>query len=86
MGTSIESLVLKIAQNARSAALTLQNCEADAINRALAIMANLIKTKKEAIKRTNARDVRAAQKKGIGSAMMYFLTYDEIMDAAILTL
>jgi glutamate-5-semialdehyde dehydrogenase len=75
--TAIDTTVTRIARNARKAALSLQSVPIDAINRALAVMANLLSTEKAAIKAANKKDLGAAALKNLSPAMIDRLTISD---------
>ncbi len=74
---SIDTTVVRIARNARKAALTLQSSPIGSINKALAIMANLLVGEKAAIRAANRKDLAAAAMKKLSPAMVDRLTISD---------
>jgi glutamate-5-semialdehyde dehydrogenase len=69
--------------NAKKAALELQGIPVSKVNKALLAMAKLLKTGAEALQKENKKDLKAAQEKGLSSAMIDRLT---LSDKAIVSM
>ncbi len=74
---SIESVIEKIARDAKDAAKVLKNAERREKDEALVLMANRLTEQRDTIKAANTKDLTLAREKGINSAMMDRLTLDD---------
>lgn len=66
-----------ICSNAKKAALELQSIPVLKVNKALLAMAKLLKTETAMLQRENKKDLKAAQEKGLSSAMIDRLTLSD---------
>jgi glutamate-5-semialdehyde dehydrogenase len=80
---SIEQVLLKIARNARTSALELQNVQPKAIRLALITMADLVENQSASLKRANMEDLVSARKNGMSGAMIDRLTLSDKAIASI---
>ncbi len=71
---SLDTLVTRIARNARKAALSLQSMPVGLINSALTIMADLLQSHRVEIERENKKDIRFAASRKLSPAMIDRLT------------
>jgi glutamate-5-semialdehyde dehydrogenase len=80
---SLNTVVTRIARNARKAALTLQSVPKDSINYALTIMADLLRSHRAEMERENKRDIRSAASKKLSPAMIDRLTITDTTIASM---
>ena len=71
---SLDTLVTRIARNARKAAFSVQSMPISSINSTLTIMADLLQSHRAEIERENKKDIRFAVAKKLSPAMIDRLT------------
>ncbi len=81
--TALLKQIDTICSNAKKAALELQSIPVSKVNKALLAMAKLLKTETETLQKENRKDLKAAQEKGLSSAMIDRLT---LSDKAIVSM
>jgi len=75
--TTLAKQIDTICINAKKAALELQGVPVSKVNKALLAMAKLLKTGTEKLQKENKKDLKAAQDKGLSSAMIDRLTLSD---------
>jgi glutamate-5-semialdehyde dehydrogenase len=73
----LETVIDRIAQQAKKASLALQGVSEKQVNRALLTMAKLLAAEKEGLQKVNAKDLAAAREKGLSTAMIDRLTLSD---------
>lgn len=79
----LDQLLLKIAREARTSGLALQNVPPKTITKALSVMADLVVKNSETLKAANRKDLSTARKSGMSSAMIDRLTLSDKALASI---
>ncbi|MFP4164705.1 MAG: glutamate-5-semialdehyde dehydrogenase [Chitinispirillaceae bacterium] len=77
MNQNLEQMISDIASRARKTSLLLQSETEEKINKALLIMADLLKSQKETLQKENEKDLEAGRQKGLSSAMLDRLTLSD---------
>lgn len=77
MKAKLETVIDRIAQQAKKASLALQGVSGKQVNRALLTMAKLLAAEKEGLQKVNAKDLAAAREKGLSTAMIDRLTLSD---------
>ncbi len=75
--TALLKQIDTICSNAKKAALELQSIPVSKVNKALLAMAKLLKTETDTLQKENKKDLKAAQEKGLSSAMIDRLTLSD---------
>lgn len=77
MEKSLDTIIDKIANDSKKAALEIQNITKEKVNKALIEMANLLETNRLSLQKENNKDIELAIKKGLSSAMIDRLTLSD---------
>lgn len=80
----LDQILLKIARQARTSGLALQNVSPGSITKALSIMADLVARNSDILKSANRRDLSSARKSGMSSSMIDRLTLSDKALASII--
>jgi glutamate-5-semialdehyde dehydrogenase len=77
MQNKLEKKIDVIAKNGKKAALELQSVSSSKVNKALILMAKLLKAEADALKKENNKDLKFAREKGLSPAMIDRLTLSD---------
>lgn len=77
MSSALEKTITTIARNAKKASLLLQSVPEKQVNKSLLTMASLLTSEKDNLQRANRKDLAAARKKGLSTAMIDRLTLSD---------
>jgi glutamate-5-semialdehyde dehydrogenase len=83
--TTLVKQIDTICSNAKKAALDLQSIPVSKVNKALLAMAKLLKADAATLQKENKKDLKAAQEKGLSSAMIDRLTLSDKTISSMIT-